>query len=354
MLRKKKLLIFYLAAGFLAAVLFWLYAHLSAAMPAQNTADRWAAGSERFSQISVFFPADLADAGTETVSSLEAYINEMIGVKAEDSESRPWVDAYSSAEIPVQAAKYDDSDTVQANVIGVSGDYFLFHPLELADGSYLYQDALRRNSAVLDENAAWSIFFSLDVTGMRFKIGEKEFVVQGVVREDDQKETQEMCSGDARIYLPYDALSDITDDAALLCYEVLIPAPIRHYARNLLLDYYRGDCLDETKSAETDGKIPVEIVDNTERFSYASVFQHLLQYRQCGIATRAIAYPYWENAARMLLNRLSLILVLILLVTGSLIGVTARLLIRKYRNRTFHLKSLTDKLIVRFTYKNSV
>ena len=353
MLQNKKLLIFYPAAGFFAAVLFWLYAHLSAGMPAQKMADRWTSGSERFSQVSVFFPADLADAGTETVSSLEAYINETVGETA-DAESRHWLDAYSSKEIPVQVSKYDESDTMQAHVIGVSGDYFLFHPLELTDGSYLYQDALQRNSAVLDEKAAWSIFFSLNVTGMRFSIGEQEFVVQGVVKQETQKDIQEICSGEPLIYIHYDALCDITDDTALLCYEAVIPAPIRHYAKNLLLDYYRGGCPDEAGSAETNGEIPVEIVDNTERFSYASAFQHLLQYRKCGISTHSIAYPYWENAARMLLNRLSVIFFLILLVTGSLLGVTAFLLIRAYRDRSFRLKSLTDKLIVRFTYKNSV
>ena len=88
--------------------------------------------------------------------------------------------------------------------------------------------------------------------------------------------------------------------------------------------------------------------------SYISIIQNALHFTQTGVVTRPIAYPYWENAARILINKLTIIMLIVIVLAVYNLSVTIFWLIKKFRNRKWHLSNLTNKLIIRFTYKNRI
>ena len=55
--------------------------------------------------------------------------------------------------------------SVSAKAIGVAGDFFLFHPLKLLDGSFFSGSDVMQDYVVIDEDMAWQLFGSNDVAG---------------------------------------------------------------------------------------------------------------------------------------------------------------------------------------------
>ena len=320
----------------------------------QNMATRWASGNERYSQISVFFPEGNEKIGIDEIGNISSYIRRSVSeyVDNKNDVSTMMKDAYSTSQVDVEVSRYNSSETISAKVVGVNSSFFSFHPLDLIDGNYIYDSSLNVNSAVIDEEAAWNIFFSLDVAGMSFFIGENEYYVQGVVKKEDSCNVKAVYPDKPLIYLNSKAMIEMLPDISILCYESVIPSPIDNYAKELLLEYYSAGSFDESENSED--SLSCEIVDNTYRMSYISIIQNALHFTQTGVVTRPIAYPYWENAARILINKLTIIMLIVIVLAVYNLSVTIFWLIKKFRNRKWHLSNLTNKLIIRFTYKNRI
>ena len=152
---------------------------------------------------------------------------------------------------------------------------------------------------------------------------------------------------DARLVLDEDLLL-LTGGIVL----VVMAELAEEFAKELLLEYYSAGSFDESENSED--SLSCEIVDNTYRMSYISIIQNALHFTQTGVVTRPIAYPYWENAARILINKLTIIMLIVIVLAVYNLSVTIFWLIKKFRNRKWHLSNLTNKLIIRFTYKNRI
>ncbi len=310
-------------------------------------AERWSDGNEKCSQVSIFFPEGNAKVSYDEIENISSYIDSLLSENS-DGNNR-WKDCFSTYPQSVDVSKYNSSDTLNMNALGVNSSFFSFHPLELIDGNYLYNDSLNIYSAVIDEEAAWNIFFSLNVAGMRFYIGEVEFYVQGVIKKDDIAEARSVYPDKPIVYLDYRAMNELFPDIPTLCYEAVIPESHNNYAKNLLLGYYNADSFQEENSAEN---LFCEIIDNTKRLSFSSSVENMLHYAHNGVVTRPIIYPYWENSVRVLINKLNVIIFIILLLAAYILFVSAAWIIKKYKNRKWKLSNFTNKLIIKFTYKN--
>ena len=320
-------------------------------------AERWSSGKVKYSQISVFYPEGADKTDSSVVSMLENHIDSSLtkNFQAESKNARLWNDAYSSVSSGASAQK-DDSSKETSNVIvtGVGGHFFDFHPLELVNGNYLYDSALRKNLAVLDEDAAWALYSSLDVTGMTLLINGKEFVVQGVVKKEKGKSISMVCPKAPAVYIYYDMLSELQLDDTLNCYEITMPSQVKGFAENLVLNYYGVDVMSQSEEdlAAAKEKMICEVVNNTDRFSFETIIKKVFSGSSSSVVTRPIAYPYWENAARITENRLKTVLIIILCFSVYIFAVSAAFLIKKYRHRKWHISSVADKLIKKFTYRN--
>ena len=173
------------------------------------------------------------------------------------------------------------------DAIGVGGDFFRFHPLQLDNGCYFDDDNIMSDYVILDEEAAWALFGSMDVSGMKVHMGAKDLYVAGVYKRG-QSDVENLAYGntDPKVFVNYSTMAENNKDVAITVYELLSPNPIPHAAYRILTDI---------KIFDTD---TYKILENSNRFSYAHYFDLLKEKKAREMRTDDIGFPYWENVAR--------------------------------------------------------
>jgi hypothetical protein len=238
--------------------------------------------------------------------------------------------------------------------IGVDGDFFLFHPLELVSGSYFYPEDLMKDRIVIDEQLAWDLFGSNDIVGQCVQIENVNHYIAGVVKRSSGRINEAAGLSKSIVYMSYDSLSkygrilsgrnesaEISEDGVkaakggINCYEVVMPNPVDGLAAKLVRE-----------SSGMDEKY-ITVVDNTERFSGFSLWDVI---RKLGIRSmwdKPVFYPYWENVARAwedILARIFLLRVLCIIAASIIFAV---IVVIAYRDRTWTVsdivKFLSDK-----------
>ena len=205
-----------------------------------------------------------------------------------------YIDAYSGTSSVTVTGESGGNVTVKA--VGVGGDFFYFHPLPLLSGSYIRSDDLMDDLVVLDEEMAWRLYGSTDLAGMTVYINQKPFVVAGVIARETDFATRKAYTGDGGIFLSYSALSSLDEDAAITCYELVMPDPISGYAKGIVTDNFpvgEGD-----------------VVENSSRYSLSHLLEVAKSFGLRSMRLNGVIYPYWENAARLTEDYAALLLIL--------------------------------------------
>ena len=315
----KKLIFFAVCLVLLLAALgcFLGIQRLSRLLPSQHEAERWQGVSDiEYAQVSCFIPVD----ETVTLNQIGTFREEMAKKLHEaaldiDTEDILTADAWScAAKVSVSSAL--GKGDVYATAVG--GEFFSFHPITLISGSYITAADLMQDRALLDEETAWLIFGGTDIQGMTFMINGVPFVVAGVIEREQDFATKSAYTDGMGIFISYDAWvtlnsSSGADSAAagdsassgttaaasssstgIQCYEVVLPNPVKNFAVGVVRE-----------------KFPIgrgEIVNNTERFGTANLWQLIRGFGTRSMQTRGVIYPYWENAARGVEDRAALLL----------------------------------------------
>lgn len=291
-------LLSFLLFGILTAVCYYI----SALHRAQYAAERWQAQSDlRYVQMSAFyspddgFTQDRLQPLRETVDSAMRSVS----LTAPNEGARVWCDAYSASAGSVQimgTRRY----SVQAQVMAVGGDFFTIHAPVLKSGSYLQKSDLMQDRIVIDEELAWQLFGSSDVAGMEVQIESKFYRVAGVVARDKDYASRKAYGEIPRMYIPFALYEQWTAQrggrAAITCYEMVLPDPVRNFAQNTF-----------EQAAGMGGS--AKIVRNSKRCSLSDRAAHLKDLHGMLMVSDGVAYPYWENAARILDFDLALLLV---------------------------------------------
>ena len=268
-------------------------ANIRSSQLSQQAAERWAGESkEHYTQVSCF-----PDSGAAlTVENIESFAGTVDQKLLEASLEAPengslWTYAYSgTATLNISG----DYGSAEAEAFGIGGDYFLFHPLQLRSGSYFDDSDLMDDRVVLDEELAWKLFGSTDLAGMTVRINGLPFYVAGVISREDDRFSLQVMAETPRIYLPYSRLQQF-QETAISCYEIVLPDPITNFATTLVKDNFPL-------------QNSFQLVENTSRFSAGATAQVLTSFSERTISSRNLAYPYWENAARLAENQLALLL----------------------------------------------
>lgn len=357
---KKKLTGTAIASAALIAVSFAM-SGLSGSLESQNMAERWQAGSLKYAQVSVFYPQSSTPYKETETENIGKFIDDRIkaeSFKPENEGAEIWTDAWSSVMTPSAVSVYNpesgrtDECASKINIAGIGGDFFSFHPLNLVSGNYIYETELRNDRAVLDEKSAWAIFSSTDVTGMTFRINGKEFEVAGVVRSEEDKSSQKSYPEEPVIYIHYEALEETGLDDALLCYESVIPDPVDNFAANVIKEYFGISTMTEPVDGKDPVKsLPVVITENSSRYSLLSLFKGLKNFDSQFISDRSIAYPYWENAARITGVQMEILFFIALILSVYILVMVAVMVSGLYLNRKWHLKDHIENLMYKYTYK---
>jgi len=264
----------------------------------QQAARTWAGQSgERFAQLSVFIP-DGVTFDAEARHNLRSAIDRaLIAASLEASGERTlYTEAWSAVGNTFVGGR---RGSWPVQVHGVGGDFFLFHPLRLRDGSYFSPNDLMRDRVVLDEELAWLLFGSVHVAGLEVTIGDRQHIIAGVVARDDDFATRRAYDGGAGMFMSYESLREIAGDGFRIdSYMMVLPDPITGFARDILTEAFPAS--------------DAHIVENSARYSLSNTFSNIRSFGQRSVRTDGMIYPYWENAARITEDWLALLLVMTL------------------------------------------
>lgn len=277
-------------SGGIAFLLFLILAfaanHLGQGQASQTMAERWSREGKA-SQVSCFFSVN-AGVSEDRIMEFEHSIDSALadaGVtqESENPSARMWADAYSAdGKITVSS----DRSSLEADAVGIGGDFFLFHPLKLLSGSYFSGNDLMQDYCVIDQDAAWQLFGSNDVAGMTVYISGIPHIVTGVVQREEGRLTEAAGLDGSLIYVSYQTLNELGKNNGINHYEIVMPDPVSNFAYN----YVKENLGSSEKEAE--------VVENTSRYSFLSRLKLIPQFGTRSMNGKAIIYPYWENVAR--------------------------------------------------------
>jgi len=309
-------------------------ASLRSPLRSQQVIDAWGGQSgERFAQISVFFP-ETSEFNEDSIRGLHTSIDRAL--LAASLESRPGRNLYTDAwSATGMVSILGERGSASAKAIGVGGDFFLFHPLYLRDGGYILPGDIMKDRVVLDEELAWRLFGSVRLTGFEILINNYPFTIAGVVARESDSASSKAYTDGAGLFMSFEALSALTDDeAGISCYEIVMPDPITGFALAAIKDTF------------TDPN--VHIVENSARFSLGSSFAVIGAFGERSMQKNAIAFPYWENAARYVEDWLALLLLLALIFIAFPIVCAVYYSVRIIKFLVRHGKSAVKKAVKKY------
>ncbi len=334
-----KKLIFGISGGvslLLFLILMFVANHLGQNQQSQTMAERWSKDG-RVSQVSCFFSVNAGineDRILEFEHSIDGALNDAaVTQESENPSARLWVAAYSAdGQIYISS----DRSALNANAVGIGGDFFLFHPLKLLSGAYFSGNDLRQDYCLIDQDVAWQLFGSNDVAGMNVYINGIPHIVTGVVQREEGRLAEAAGLDGAMVYVSYKTLSTMGMNNGINHYEIVMPNPVTNFAYNYILENL-GSSERET-----------EVIENTSRYSFVSRLKLIPEFGTRAMNGKAIIYPYWENVARGYEDILAVITLFELLFLAYAIGVGLTLFIIWWKHKGWTLREkrliLKDKL----------
>ncbi len=319
----------------LAVILTAFAAGIKNSQPSQQMAERW--DSEGGSaQISCFFSSG-QPVTPDTIRAFEYTMEnqlETASIEAPSENARLWVDAYSAKGKITLSTSHGSTE---ANAYGVGGDYFMFHPLGLEEGGMYFSGSdLMQDRVILDQNTAWQLFGSYDIAGQPITIGSgansHTGVVAGVVQSESGWMNERAGAQTGTVYVSYEILNNFGRHSGINCYEVVMPNPVTGFAKNMVSENIGFD------------EDSIEVVENSSRYSFFSLLSVAGEFGTRSMNTKAIIYPYWENAARGWEDILSAVLlfqILLYLVPSILLII---LLVRRFKRRKHHWSDVKNWL----------
>lgn len=268
----------------LAGCCLGVYAKMRNTLEYTKAAKKWAGNSgESFAYISCFV-AETARIDQQAVYSFKSTLETKLTENSiEAAEGRTlWTFAYCGNG-SVYASTDKGSATVEA--LGVGGDFFFFHPMQLRSGNYIAESDLMHDGVVIDKELAWKLFGAIEVDGMELEISGRKFYVAGVVERDSDFASREAYGKDIGLYMAYDVFNEISGEE-INCYELVFPNPVTNFAMNIVKDNFPG------------GDTAV-YVDEGARYGISGIWSVIKDFGKRSMRTDGVIFPYWENAARL-------------------------------------------------------
>lgn len=352
--KKQIILLIVNIALLLAYVVLTIVSHKQTeGLLSQQEAARWENGKMSYAQVSAFISPG-RQTGAEELASIRSAIATKL-TKDSYSESktggRVWIDGYSGE---VQAAIRKDTNTLNVTAVGVGGNFFHFHPMELLSGSYISDDDLNNDRVVVDENLAWALYGSNDIVGMQLWMNNTIYTVAGVVKVPEDGLEKTAYGNSNRIYMPYDQLKTQQDSLSITCYEVVLPNPISNYAYYTVRSAFGFSEEEEEQLDQEENPLcfdNVEILENSNRFELMPMLTKLKQWRLRSMRASSIGYPYWENITRSVEDEEMILLIFRILVLICPVVCLVGLLWHLWRHRKWTVKGLCGKGVDRIREK---
>ena len=312
----------------------------------QNVADRWSVEND-VTQVSCFF-TEGTEVNKNSIMVFEHELDSVLqesSITTENENARLWTDAYSSQG---KVTLKNGAASLEANAVGIGGDFFMFHPVQLIAGAYFSGNDLMHDKIIIDEDAAWSLFGSNDVTGMEVMIDGVPHYIAGVIKRAEGRINEAAGLNKIIVYVSCETLEEYGQTDGINCYEVVMPNPVRGFAYEKVKEKFG---IDENK---------MWVVENSTRFGLKSLFTVFAEFGTRSMNAHAIQYPYWENAARGWEDILAVILILQVIslwIPATIIIIMLVILWRRkswtWKDILFMLQSIKDRIADKFHNEKS-
>jgi len=295
----------------------------------QNGAKRWSSEGE-YTQLSCFFPVGNQPDEYFFLSvghTLEEKLKEA-SIEAE-GDARVYVDAYSVTGKLTIDSEYG---TIDLQTVGVTDDFFLFHPVNLSGGAYFNDDMLMKDGILIDEDAAWRLYGSNDVVGMTVTINAIPFYIRGVVDREEGRFAEAAGLDASLCYVSLETLQKHGIINGSYTYEIIMPNPVEGFA------------LKHLKEAVNADEENCVVLENSTRFSIGKLWAVFQDGGIRSMSRHGIVFPYWENIARA--NEDVLAGVCVFRLFGLIVCISLLLFYGygKWKNRTWTFKSIIKKI----------
>lgn len=327
--RVKVLAIIGAASAVCALILTLIGIHTAKSLDAENLASRWS-DIKDCSEVSVFFneKAGFEDFSIKQLCYKVDTVLDGDSITANEN-ARRWIYAYAAdGNVSVTSKRLTGS----YRTIGVGGDYFLFHPLKLVNGSYFTETNVMHDYVLIDTDMAWQLFGSSNVSGQILEINGTPMVISGVYEREEGRINDLSGNNVPTMYMPLETLKNHGGAGYIYVFESLLPNPISDYAFNAVKD---GISVDEAN---------YEVVENTGRFNWVRLLKHVKDFGTRGMNLKGIIYPYYENIARGTedyLTPLTVCACIMYLFPAILVLLLVR---RMWKKRTFHFADIKNGL----------
>lgn len=250
----------------------------------QQMAKRWSKEGDA-AQISAFYSKEEVEDATY-FKGIEQSVDKALqqaSILTENENARLWIDTISrSGKVVLQSERA----TVEVKAIGVSGEFFQFHPQKILSGSLFREDSMMQDGVVIDKETAWQLFGSNDVAGMQIMIGQVPHYITGVVERPVGRLQKAAGLEKSICYLSLDSLENYGVATGGFTYEIVMPNPIQNFA------------LSTMQAAVGVDNENVILIENSSRFQILPLFKVIKQFGIRSMSFQEISYPYWENIAR--------------------------------------------------------
>lgn len=245
---------------------------------------------------------------------------------SDENGKRLFIDAYSSQGSVTVTSDKGKLENVKA--VGIGGDFFLFHPLQLINGGYFSGNDLMQDSIILDEEAAWQLFGSNDIAGMSVMIGNVPHYVAGVIKRPEGKFAKSAGLDKTVVYVSNETLSAYGTSSGINTYEVVAPNPVKGFVYN---------CIKEKLGVEEEKML---VVENSSRYSVEAMISVILDFGTRSMQNTSVKFPYWENIGRGWedVRALVLLLQMVFLLIPTIIILV--FLIKKWKNKKITIKDV--------------
>ena len=257
-------------------------------LPDQQAAGRWDKEGNA-AQVSCYFAENVVVDEFQIMNFRKQFENSLMEVLPQEQtvkvdERRLFADAYSSlGTITVTSEK---GQLTQAAAVGIGGDFFLFHPLQLVSGQYFSGSDLMKDSIIIDEEAAWQLFGSADIAGKSVMIGEVPHYIAGVIKRPEGRFEESAGLNKTVVYVSFETLSAYGSGGGISNYEIVAPNPVKHFVYTAIKEDFGV--------AESD----MIVVENSARYSVEALIPVALEFGTRSMQQTAVKFPYWENIAR--------------------------------------------------------
>lgn len=280
-----------------------LFSYRAEKLSGNQLAKSWQGSSEiPYHEISVFIDPE-EQIKLDQISGIRSGIQSSLSDASYTGESvtgRLWIDCYFAKRQGVVSRLNDigRTETQEVRIVGAGGDFFYFHEPRMISGCTFKDKDSSQDKVLIDKQTAWSLFGGYDIAGQSVQVDGKNYIVSGVYEPKESKYETVAKGEECYLYMDYDAYHQAYDTDGILCYEALIPNPVKDFALFTVKQAFglSNEALYED-SLTLSNQI-YEFVDQTSRFASFAVLKKIKNMPYLFMHGSNIAYPYWENAIR--------------------------------------------------------